>query len=101
MSHLVTHGGHQEEAIAIPTGHQQSPLTVTPEAQANGSGGRRRAAGRIRSAESTLPIVVLVSKDVPALPVLLVLNPALLACTHVPIRPCTRLCLGDMGLSAF
>ena len=56
--------------------------------------------GRI-PCRSTLPIVVLVSKDVPALPILPVLNPALLTCAHMPIGACTRFGLGDTCLSAF
>src|SRR5262245_9769245 len=52
-------------------------------------------------AESTLAVVVLVSKDVLALPVLPVLNTALLACTHVSIGTCSRFCLGNARLSVF
>ena len=52
-------------------------------------------------AESALPIVVFVVKDVPALLVLAVLDAALLGGTHMAICPCTRFSLGGTRLPAF
>src|SRR5689334_5737214 len=60
----------------------------------------RRAPSCLPAAKSTLAIIVFVPKDVPALPVLLVLDATLLACTHVSIRSCARFAFGDARLSA-
>jgi hypothetical protein len=84
-----------KRGIAAHVAWQQSPSGVMREVQRTGVWPTCPLGAKL-----ALAIVVLVSKDVSALPILPVLYTALLLGPDVSIRPCTRFAVGDARLSA-